>query len=58
MDNPWAALDRCGLSGGDRPSADEAVPVLEELLKDPDRPPHVRHSFEVALRRLVPERGV
>jgi hypothetical protein len=28
------------------------------LIKGPNRPPLVRRSFEVALRRLVPERGV
>jgi HEAT repeat protein len=50
----WIAADCLADIG---PAADAAVPVLEELLKEPDRPPHVRHSFEVALRRLVPERG-
>jgi HEAT repeat protein len=51
----WIAADCLAEIG---PSADAAVPVLEELLKDPNRPPHLRHSFEVALRRLVPDPGV
>ena len=51
----WLAADCLAEIG---PAADAAVPVLEELLKDPNRPAHVRHSFEVALRRLVPDPGV
>ena len=51
----WIAADCLAEIG---PAADAAVPVLEELLKDANRPAHVRHSFEVALRRLVPERDV
>jgi HEAT repeat protein len=49
----WIAADCLAEIG---PAAQEAVPVLEELLNDPARPPLVRHSFEVALRRLLPER--
>jgi HEAT repeat protein len=48
----WIAADCLAEIG---PVAREAVPVLEELLTDLERPPLVRHSFEVALRRLTPE---